>query len=81
MLFTAQNIFDWRDREYRTPDGTLTFRLYEDGWLVRYTPFDVSHSVQKVEGQEVGAACYFANQFSAREFVPEVFRKGTEHVS
>lgn len=59
-MYTPQNIFNYRDRQVDAKDGYLTFRLYEDGWLVRYTPF--SGQQVKIEGVDVFAACRFANE-------------------
>lgn len=63
MNFTPHNIFDYRDREYAAKYGYLTFRLYADGWLVRFTPFDNTAGIRRetIEGQDVTAACAFAN--------------------
>jgi hypothetical protein len=62
MTITPSNIFDWRDRELRVPKGCITFRLYSDGWLVRFTPFDASLPTAKIEAADVFNACYFANE-------------------
>ena len=64
MIFTPQNIFAYRDRQYAAQYGYLTFRLYPDGWLVRFTPFDETAGSRResVEGQPIEAACAFANE-------------------
>lgn len=59
MTITPGNIFDWRDRQLSAPKGYLTFRLYSDGWLVRYTPFQGQN--EKIEAADVYSACRFAN--------------------
>ena len=61
MTFSPTTIFDWRDRQFRTHDGYLTFRLYESGWLVRFTPFDAAGAASSIEGVDVSTACWFAN--------------------
>lgn len=60
MMITPHNIFDYRDRQINAKNGYITFRLYEDGWLVRYTPF--TGQPVTIEGQDVFSACAFANQ-------------------
>ena len=61
MDFNPTTIFDWRDRQYTARSGYLTFRLYNDGWLVRYTPFDSTQQTTKIEGADIWTACRFAN--------------------
>jgi len=58
-MFTPGNIFDWRDRQFVAHKGYLTFRLYEDGWLVRFTPFE--GKPESIEGADIWTACRFAN--------------------
>ncbi len=60
MVITPRNIFDYRDRQIEAKDGYLTFRLYGDGWLVRYTP-DAGPQ-ERIEGVDVWTACRFANE-------------------
>ena len=62
QTITPTNIFDLRDRQIASPKGYLTFRLYEDGWLVRFTPFDgVEGGTARIKGADVWTACRFAN--------------------
>ena len=58
-MITPHNIFDYLDRQIEAKNGHLTFRLYADGWLVRYTPFEGKQV--KIEGVDVWNACRFAN--------------------
>ena len=53
------NIFRFKNRQERVTKGYLTFRLYEDGWLIRFTP-DEGLPVS-IEGADVYSACRFAN--------------------
>ena len=55
------NIFDWRDRQLTGPKGYITLRLYESGWLARFTPFDATTRTETVEGMDVDSACAFAS--------------------
>lgn len=66
MTFDAANLLDWRDREFKAPKGILTFRLYDTGWLVRFTPFDAALKVEKVEDTDIIRACGFANEKNVR---------------
>jgi hypothetical protein len=60
--FTPKSIFDWKDRQYETGKGYLTFRLYASGWLVRFTPFGTPPAKQeKIEDVDVLTACRWAN--------------------
>lgn len=61
-MFNPRNIFDWKDRQHQSPKGYLTFRLYQDGWLVRFTPYDQNSAPQKLEGADVWTACRWANE-------------------
>ena len=57
--FTPHNIFLFKDRQERVTKGFLTFKLFSDGWLVRFTP-DEGLPVS-AEGVDVYSACRFAN--------------------
>lgn len=59
MNVSPANIFDLKDRQVRASKGYLTFRLYEDGWLVRHTMY--AGGQEKIEGADVWTACRFAN--------------------
>jgi len=59
MYFTVRNILDWRDRQFQAARGHLTFRLFEDGWMIRFTPFNGKS--EAVEGLDILTACRFAN--------------------
>jgi hypothetical protein len=71
VKFTPSNIFDWRDRQYRAAHGYLTFRLYSDGWMVRFTPYEYDTTAEAAqfsetrEGLDVYSACAFANDRDA----------------
>ena len=62
MEFTPNNIADWKDRQLAIDTGYLSFRVYANGWQVRYTPFDKwENNTETIFGADVGSACRFAN--------------------
>ena len=61
MTITPSNIFDHKDRQLQASKGYLTFRLYPDGWLVRFTPYLEGSKPETLNSADVYAACAFAN--------------------
>lgn len=60
MTFTTSTLADHLDRQVTVRSGYLTFRLYADGWLVRFTPF--AGRPEKIDGADAETACRFATE-------------------
>ncbi len=58
-MFNKAKLTDHLNRQVAVKNGYLTFRLYQDGWLVRFTPF--KGQPIKIESADIETACQFAN--------------------